>query len=275
MCTFCLFFFFCSVSLDWNQSFFYKLSTLDHNRFTSKEDFPPDMALWGSSGDNRVTSKTTWHSSCVTGLLELYTGLPPRVTVRIKRNFSLPADWLAGWIFCVVHKTRCLFGRALLLISLAAVPTHVPCSFHSPGKAPWSAARQGCQQRRVAGLARSPASIPLPCPLSICTAVQIGGNRDHLFRGGWVTPPCSHGWGCQGTWGHLTSPAKPLWAYDAAAALPFYYVRRQKGRLLRVKFTLMSWTLGMQRLPRHSLPLGCGAESQQFAWNAFGPDLWG
>lgn len=129
------------------------------------------------------------------------------------------------------------------------------------------------------GNSGSPGSIAVPrcvsCPLSICIAVQIGGHHNSLFGGTWVSPPCSHNWGRQGTCRHPASPAKPLWGHCAAAAFSFNFARRQKWRLLRVKFTLISWAFGMQGLPSHSLPLGCGAESQHFGWNDFGPNLWG
>lgn len=163
----------------------------------------------------------TWHFSCVTGLLELYTGFPPQVTARVKGNFSLPENWLAGWIFCLVCKTHCLFGRALLPVSPAAVPMQVPCGSHCPGKALWCAARQSCERYCVTGLQRgavagpdtqdpSPSQGTTAQPLNIHTVAQIGGDHYHLFGDGWVISPCWDGWGCQGTWGHPASPAKPL-----------------------------------------------------------------
>lgn len=139
-----------------------------------------------------------WHFYSVTGLLESYAGLPPQVAMSMKRNFSLPEDWLAGcffFFFCVVHKICCLFGRALLPTSPAAAPTDMPSSSFL-GKKLQGAAKQGCERlhgqaaERSSTWPRSPWSIPLPGHVP-CTEVQIGGHHDCLYGGGWVAPSFS------------------------------------------------------------------------------------
>lgn len=75
------------------------------------------------------------------------------------------------------------------------------------------------------------------------------------------------------------APSPCLASLGLCTALHSNFVKRQragtalqwgqKGKWLGVKFALINGALWRQRLPRHSHPLGCGAESQQFAWNAF------
>lgn len=113
-----------------------------------------------------------WHFCCVTGLLESYVRLLSRVAVSIKSNFSLPEDWLARcfFFFCMVHETPCLFGRALLLASPAAVPTHMPSSSRSWGrscKVQQGRAVSNCMDRLQRGAAAG-ADLQDPFPPRAC-----------------------------------------------------------------------------------------------------------
>lgn len=149
-------------------------------------------------------------------------------------------------------------GGLALVLRCMRLPGHVP---HTPSVFPLD-----CQAMRMRWHYHAlfqGCSIHWVISFPLCILFYMGGlialefqiSENPFLCWAWVVP--SRHWQlCSATWwgGKWHMPA-------------FSSIRNTNPSW--VKFTLINWILWNQLLPRHSLPRGCGTESQLFAWKFF------